>query len=266
MLYKSCVEYANYSLNHVEGCSHGCTYPCYAMMMKKRYGVIKSYQDWTEPKIVSNTLELLDKELPKLKSKINKVFLCFTTDPFMYQVLEVEQLTLKILKRLNEDKIKAVLISKGVYPNALTDRAVYNEQNEYGITVVFSSDDYRRRFEPQAAPLDLRVQALKMLHDAGLKTWVSMEPYPTPNIVKQDIREILRKISFVDRIVFGKWNYNKSTSQFLHYKNFYNSMAYEVASFCEQRKIECHIKKGSINMDLIPDNRLLERTLLTCYL
>jgi len=40
------------------------------MMMKKRCGVIKDYQDWIKPKIVENALELLDKEIPKLKHKI----------------------------------------------------------------------------------------------------------------------------------------------------------------------------------------------------
>jgi DNA repair photolyase len=57
LLYKSGVEYADYGLNHAEGCSHGCTYPCYAMMMKKRHGIVSSYEDWIKPKIVSNALE-----------------------------------------------------------------------------------------------------------------------------------------------------------------------------------------------------------------
>ena len=63
LLYKSGVEYADFGLNHVEGCTHGCRYPCYAMMLKKRCGKIASYQDWTQPKIVENSLELLDKEI-----------------------------------------------------------------------------------------------------------------------------------------------------------------------------------------------------------
>ncbi|GAH64958.1 unnamed protein product [marine sediment metagenome] len=36
LLYKSGVEYADFCINHVEGCSHGCRFPCYAMMMKKK--------------------------------------------------------------------------------------------------------------------------------------------------------------------------------------------------------------------------------------
>ena len=116
LLYKSGVEYADYCLNHVEGCSHGCRYPCYAMMMKKRCGIIKGYSEWIKPKIVGNALELLDKEIPRLKDKIEVVHLCFTTDPFMYRQPQVVDLSLKILKKLNSAGIRCTVLTKGTYP------------------------------------------------------------------------------------------------------------------------------------------------------
>lgn len=70
MLYKTGVEYGDYTMNHVLGCSHGCKYPCYAFMMAKRFGKVNSYEDWLEPRLVSNTLEILDMEIPKLRNKI----------------------------------------------------------------------------------------------------------------------------------------------------------------------------------------------------
>ena len=60
MLYKTGVEYGDYTMNHIHGCAHGCKYPCYAFMMKKRFGQIKSYEEWLEPYLVSNTLELFN--------------------------------------------------------------------------------------------------------------------------------------------------------------------------------------------------------------
>ena len=36
MLYVTGVEYGDYTMNHVLGCSHGCKYPCYAYMLKKK--------------------------------------------------------------------------------------------------------------------------------------------------------------------------------------------------------------------------------------
>ena len=73
MLYRTGVEYGDYTINYVQGCSHGCKYPCYAFTMKKRFGQVKTYEDWCKPYLVSNTLELLDREIPRLKAKINSV-------------------------------------------------------------------------------------------------------------------------------------------------------------------------------------------------
>ena len=44
MLYQTGVEYGDYTMNHVQGCAHGCKYPCYAFLMKKRFGQIKDYE------------------------------------------------------------------------------------------------------------------------------------------------------------------------------------------------------------------------------
>jgi hypothetical protein len=41
------------------------------------------------------------------------------------------------------------------------------------------------------------------LHDAGCKTWVSIEPYPTPNFIEQDLNDILCAISFCDKIILS---------------------------------------------------------------
>lgn len=266
MLYKSGVEYADFGLNHVEGCSHGCTYPCYAMMMKKRCGKIKSYSEWIEPKIVENSLELLDQEIPRYRDKIKQVFLCFTTDPFMYQIKEVEELTLKILEKLNNNNIKSILVSKGIYPTELTDFKRFGNKNEYGSTIVTSSEIFRKKFEPGASPIIKRIKALRNLHEAGLKTWISMEPYPTPNIFEQNIRDILSEISFVDKIVFGRWNYNSQSSILPTYKNFYNSMACEVLSFCNKHNIDVHIKEGTINKEKLAQNAQFEQRLLEEHL
>ncbi len=249
LLYKSGVEYADFGLNHIEGCVHGCTYPCYAMMLKKRCGQIKDYEDWCTPKIVANALELLDKEIPKYKGEINSVYLCFSTDPFMYRLEEVNKLSLKIIERLNRDNIKSVTITKGIHSKELLDYKRYGENNEYGITAVSLSKDFHDRYEPFSAPIRERIKALKRLHDAGLKTWVSMEPYPTPNIFAQNIYEILETVSFVDKIVFGKWNYNGLISSFKDYKSFYNYFSNEVIDFCQKRNINVHIKEGTIDLE-----------------
>lgn len=249
LLYKSGVEYADYCINHAEGCSHGCRFPCYAMMMKKRCGVIKDYNDWLQPKIVSNALELLDVEIPKLKDKINSVHLCFTTDPFMYKQPEIIDLTLRIIERLNQDDIPCTVLTKGIYPKELADIAKYGRSNEYAITSISLDEKFRDRFEPGSASYQERIDSLKYLHDKGLKTWISMEPYPTPNLAKQDLPKLLESVSFVGKIIFGKLNYNIKASNFKEKVSFYEQCAEQVIDFCSDYGIDYHIKYGTRKED-----------------
>ena len=242
MLYKTGVEYGDYTLNHVQGCAHGCKYPCYAMQMAKRFGKVKTYEDWCEPRLVENTLELLDKEIPKLKEKIQSVHLCFTTDPFMYGYDEVAAMSVRIIEKLNAADIKCSVLTKGIIPEEL---AQFSPNNEYGITLVSLSEEFREQFEPNTATIQERIQALRNLHDAGCYTWVSIEPYPTPNIIDQDLEVILDAIGFVDRIIFGRMHYNKLISEYKGYKAFFNNCSETVIEYCKNNGISYHIKKGT---------------------
>jgi DNA repair photolyase len=243
LLYKSGVKSADYALNHVQGCSHGCRFPCYAMLMKRRFGQVGTYEDWLKPRLVGNALELLDKELPKLRDKIERVFLSFTTDPFMYRQPEVIELTLKILARLNQAGIPAATLTKGAYP--VDEIVKLNSENEYGITLVSVDDTFQQKFEPGAAPIRERIAGLRALHEGGFKTWISMEPYPTPNIHRQDITEVLKAVGFVDSIWFGRWNYNRTAGAFKHAPEFYASMSQQVITFGRQRGIDISVKGGT---------------------
>lgn len=243
LIYKTEVEYGDYTMNHVLGCSHGCLYPCYAYLLKKRFGEVKSYEDWCEPALVENTLELLDKELPKLKNKIQMLHLCFTTDPFMYQYKEVQDMSLAAIKKINEAGVRCSVLTKGILPIEL---AQFSVDNEYGITLISTNEAFRKRMEPRSAPWKKRLASLRAIHDAGCKTWASVEPYPTPNIVKQDLQKLLKEISFVDCIVFGRMNYSKAITSYVNYKEFFNEKATEVIDFCHKHDISYHIKDGTI--------------------
>ena len=74
-----------------------------------------------------------------------------------------------------------------------------------------------------------------------------MEPCPTPNIVRQSLEAILQKVSFADRIIFGRTNYSKVVSGYPGVKSWYNDHAAEVQEFCERCGIESYIKHGAIS-------------------
>jgi DNA repair photolyase len=214
--------------------------------MAKRFGKVHSYEEWCEPKIVSNVLTILEKEIPKYKKDIKSVHLCFTTDPFMYGYDDIRDLSIEILSRLNAAGIKCTALTKGVLPIEI---AKLSKENEYGITLVSLDEAYRSKVEPGSAPYADRIASLKALHDAGMKTWVSIEPYPTPNILEQEFAPILDELSFVDKIIFGRLNYNKEVSAYKNHKQFFNELAAQTIHFCEERGIEYHIKNGTITTE-----------------
>lgn len=88
-------------------------------------------------------------------------------------------------------------------------------------------EDFRKKFEPNTAKYEERITSLKALHDAGFYTWVSIEPYPTPNMIDQSLEEILKAVSFTDKSIFGRLHYNKEVSALLFCQSFFNSF-YEI--------------------------------------
>lgn len=72
--------------------------------------------------------------------------------------------------------------------------------------------------------------------------------YPTPNIIDQNYDEILQAISFVDKIVFGRLNYNPDVSEYKGYKEYYNNLSKKTIAFCVGNGKEYHIKTGTITV------------------
>lgn len=243
MLYKTDVEYGDYTMNHVQGCAHGCRYPCYAYLMARRFGKANNLEEWQRPYLVKNTLELLAKELPRLRDQITSVHLCFTTDPFMFGYPEIAAMSINAIKAINKAGLPCSVLTKGCLPISLRSLST---NNSYGITLITLNEAFRKKTEPGAAPIRRRISALRNLSDLGCKTWVSIEPYPTPNVYKQELEDILDAISFVDKIIFGRANYNSKISQYPQCRQFFNKQAKLVIEFCTKHGIAYHIKDGTI--------------------
>ena len=234
LLYKSGLGF--WCLNHVQGCAHGCRYPCYASLMARRYGRAKDEADWRRPRLVENAVELLERELSRKRERLGLVHLCLTTDPFMVGYPEVTAASLALIERLNAHGVRASVLTKGVLPLELAD-ARLDRRNVLGISLVSLDESFRRRFEPGAAPYGERIAALERLHAAGCRTLVHIEPYPTPNIVKQDIRPLLEAVAFVDELYFGGWNYSPLAGACADRDAFYREQGRVVRVFCRERRI-----------------------------
>ena len=258
ILYKSGVEYENYACNHVFHCTHNCQYPCYA-----RLKMNVSQYDWANTiYIVENSIQLLNKEIPKYRNDIKQVHLSFLSDPFMYKVDAVKELTLEILNLLKVEGIKYKVLTKGMYPvedikkierrerkkeNQVLDlfglAEVKNDEkeiiNEYGISLVSLDEKFRRKWEPGASPYYERLGALKEIAKNGIFTYVYMEPLHPDNISLQEFERLLENVSFVKKIYFGSWQYNRNFKDKTKYVQYI-----ELArQFCNDKNIQLLIKK-----------------------
>ena len=281
MLYKTKVDYQldangepvnDYAMNHAVGCSHGCDYPCYAFHAALRFGNVGGYDEWCRPRPVANAIDLLKRDLAvKRKEPIRRVHLCFTTDPLPYigdrsdcEALEYIRLaTMEAVAAINDAGIPVTLLTKGELPVPCAEPVAclaierprasipmdgLHCENYYGISLVSLDEGFRNEHEPNAAPFAKRLASMRALHDAGCRTWVSMEPWMPPVHYRfnalDELRRCLDSVGFVDRIVFGKRNYSGFKSNPLS-ESYYNKCAMVVREFCGTAGIECVIKSGT---------------------
>jgi DNA repair photolyase len=234
LLYRSGLGF--WCVNHVQGCAHGCRYPCYASLMARRYGRARSEADWRRPRLVANAVELLERELAQKRERIEVVHLCLTTDPFMAGYPEVAAASLALVESLNRHGVRASVLTKGVLPAELAQPR-FDRRNTLGISLVSLDEGFRRRFEPGAAPYRERIASLAQLHAAGCRTLVHIEPYPTPSIVRQDLAPLLEAVAFVDELYFGGWNYSSLPGDRAARERFYGEQARIVRAFCHSHQI-----------------------------
>ena len=224
-----------YAATHVVGCSHGCRFPCYAFLMMQRFGKVATYEEWCQPRLVFNALQLAQKELPRLRGKAHYVHLSFATDAFMYRHPEITALTLQLMRLINSYDIPVHTLTKGVIPE---EALQLSSRNQFGITLVSVDEDFRKRYEPGTAPYPERVAGLRRAHDLGFHCFVNMEPYPTPNIWQQDIVRVLEPIGFVDEIRLGQLNYNDVVKQYPGWRAWYCQQGATAREWCEAQGIQ----------------------------
>jgi len=237
LLYKSGLGF--YCINHAQGCAHGCGYPCYAFLMAHSHQRVQSFEEWCRPKLVANAVELLTKELARMRTKPDSIHLCLSTDPFMTGYPEVTEMSLKLIRLMNAHNIPCSVLTKGILPAELADRELYPANNIYGISLISLNETFRSQWEHLAAPYLERISALKYLNDHGRHTLVHIEPYPTPNILQQNLEEILEIVGFAGEIYFSGWNYNYRVKEYPDYQQFYREQAAVVRRFCSERGIKC---------------------------
>lgn len=168
-------EYAEWACNFYVGCSNGCEY-CYC-----KKGILKGVMGQDRPQlkkcfkhqyhafgIFTNEL---DKNIKELKE--HGLFFSFTTDPLLP---EEELLTWPALGYATHMGVPIKILTKCTHwvdDFLKIDFTGAKEKELYAFGFTFTGHD---ELEPDAATNQERIEAMKKLHEAGFKTFASIEP------------------------------------------------------------------------------------------
>ena len=185
-----------YAINPYTGCEHACTY-CYARFMKRFSGHREAWGQFVDVKV--NAADLLRQEL--LKKKRAQVWISGVCDP--YQPLEGKYgLTRQCLEILAENGWPVAVQTRS--PLVLRDLDIIKKGKDFevGLSVTTADDRIRQIFEPNAPPIQERVDALEQLHQAGIRTYAMIAPM-LPGA--EGLAEMLA--GKVERVILDRMNY-----------------------------------------------------------
>lgn len=169
VLNKSGIPGVDYCVNPYTGCSHACRY-CYASFMKKYTGHREPWGSFVDAKV--NAADVLERQL--VKAAKGQVYMSSVTDP--YQPAENRYgLTRKCLEILLKHQFPVSIQTKSSLVLRDMDIIKKFKSIEVGFTICMD-DGHAAGLEPGASPPSERVEALRKLHEAGIRTYVFIGP------------------------------------------------------------------------------------------
>jgi Radical SAM superfamily len=205
------LEYAPLATNPYRGCGHSCSYPCYVPDSTHQARAEFNAGAVLRPNFITD----LRREAAKYQAAgiTEQVLLSFTTDP--YHPGDTKP-TREVLEILIEHGLGMSVLTKGG-TRALRDLDLFRpDRDAFATTLTSLDDDFSRKWESKAPLPGDRIMALKLFHDAGIYTWVSLEPVLNAEATLAVVRATH---SFVDLYKIGKLNYSKLT-QVIDWRDF----------------------------------------------
>ncbi len=194
----------DYCINPYVGCSHGCRY-CYATFMKRFTAHTEAWGSFVDVRI--NAPEVLIKQI-KGGDKSGNIIISSVTDP--YQPVEGKyKLTRQCLEVLLPYQFSISILTKS--PLVLRDIDIFKKfsEIEVGVTVTTDDEKIRKIFEPKTPPIGARINAIKTLHDNGIKTYAFIGP-----VLPMNPDAIIEKLRpHVDSVIIDRMNYTSKTLQ-----------------------------------------------------
>ncbi len=184
-----------YGLNAYRGCEHGCAY-CYARTYHEYLGFSAGLDFESKIVVKHDAPQLLEAALAKKSYKVGKIGMSGVTD--CYQPVERKlQLTRRCLEVLARFRNPVTIITK----NALVTRDIDHlaELTRHNAVAVYLSvttldPKLARVLEPRASTPSARLEAIRLLNDAGIPAGVSAAPM-IPGLNDSELPAILDAVA-----------------------------------------------------------------------
>jgi DNA repair photolyase len=234
-------EYSPLAVNPYRGCGHKCAY-CYVP------NVIRITREEFDAGAIprQDFLRALEKDARKyqLLGITEQVMLSFTTDPYHPGD---NTLTRQVLETLKAHGLGICTLTKGGR-RALRDLDLFRPGRDAFASTLTSLDAaFSAKWERGAALPQDRVDTLRAFHDAGVFTWVSLEPVLDTAATLEIIRQTHR---FVDLYKVGRVNYvglTKTTDWKQFTADVLNVLADTGARHYIKRDLQPYLPEGYAN-------------------
>lgn len=196
-------EYSPLAANPYRGCGHACAY-CYVPKVLR----MDRQEFDAGARLRPDYLSLLTKDAVKYQrlGLRGQVMLSFTTDPYPP---EHHMETRRVLEILAAHGLGFCTLTKGG-SRALRDLDLFRPTRDaFASTMTSLDDSFSLKWERHAALPGDRMKALRAFHEAGIFTWLSLEPTLS---TEASIAIIEATHGFVDLFKIGRANYLPMTS------------------------------------------------------
>lgn len=191
-------EYAPLATNPYRGCGHKCAY-CYVPRVLRMDRA--EFDAGATPR--KNFEAMLEKDAAKYQAAgiTEQVMLCFTTDPYHPGDTSLTRRTIEVLQRHG---LGICTLTKGG-TRAMRDIDLFRtDRDSFACTLTSLDESFSRKWERGAASPSDRIKALRSFHDAGIYTWVSLEPTLD---VESSLAIVEKTAPYVDLFKVGRVNY-----------------------------------------------------------
>jgi len=224
-------EYAPLSANPFRGCGHKCAY-CYVpkvlKMPREEFDRIAT----PRPDFIKHLTH--DARKYKMAGVTEQVMLSFTTDP--YNPFDVQAgLTRQTIQVLIENGLSFCTLTKGG-KRALRDLDLFRpDRDAFASTLTSLDPAFSLKWERGATMPAERIETLKTFHDAGIFTWISLEPTLD---IEASLQIVQETHEFVDLFKIGRANYLPMTTI-----TDWESYTHRMIELCQRLDVKHYIKK-----------------------